>query len=78
MPSDRYDLIVIGSGPGGGSLAQRLAPTGKRILILERGGYLPRSQQNWNSKSVFVDGRYQAPETWYSSKGKSFHPGPHF
>ena len=42
--SDHYDLIVIGSGPGGGSLAHRLAPTGKRILMLERGGYLPRSR----------------------------------
>ena len=41
MPSDHYDLIVIGNGPGGTSLAHRLAPTGKRILIVERGGYQP-------------------------------------
>ena len=50
---DHYDLIVIGSGPGGASLAHRLAPTGKRILMLERGGYLPRSRENWDAKTVF-------------------------
>ena len=47
MPDDHYDIIVIGSGPGGGSLAHRLASTGKRILMLKRGDYLPRSRDNW-------------------------------
>jgi choline dehydrogenase-like flavoprotein len=76
--SDHYDLIVIGSGPGGGSLARRLAPTGKRILMLERGGYLPRSRANWDSKTVFVDGAYQATDTWYGKNGEAFHPGLHY
>jgi choline dehydrogenase-like flavoprotein len=75
---DHYDLIVIGSGPGGGSLAHRLAPTGKRILMLERGGYLPRSRANWDSKTVFVDGAYQAADTWYGNGGETFHPGLHY
>ena len=75
---DHYDLIVIGSGPGGGSLAHRLAATGKRILMLERGDYLPRSRDNWDSKTVFVDGKYQAPETWYGADGSTFHPGLHY
>lgn len=75
---DHYDLIVIGSGPGGASLAHRLAPTGKRILLLERGGYLPRSQKNWDSQTVFVDGAYQAKETWFGADGQSFHPGLHY
>jgi choline dehydrogenase-like flavoprotein len=48
MSDAHYDLIVVGSGPGGASLAHRLAPTGKRILILERGDYLPRSRDNWD------------------------------
>ncbi len=78
MSGDHYDVIVIGSGPGGGSLAQRLAPSGKRILMLERGGYLPRSRENWNAKTVFVDGKYQAEETWYGGNGRSFHPGLHY
>jgi choline dehydrogenase-like flavoprotein len=75
---DHQDVIVIGSGPGGASLAQRLARSGKRILLLERGGYLPRSQKNWDSQTVFVDGAYQAPETWHSSDGSTFHPGLHY
>ena len=78
MTIEHYDIIVIGSGPGGGSLAQRLAPTGKRILMLERGEYLPRSRDNWDAKTVFVDGKYQAPDTWYGKNGESFHPGLHF
>ena len=78
MPTDHYDLIVIGSGPGGASLAHRLAPTGKRILMLERGGYLPRSRKNWDSGTVFVDAAYQAKETWYGGNGAEFHPGLHY
>ena len=73
-----YDVIVVGSGPGGASLAHRLAPTGKRILMIERGDYLPRSQANWDSKTVFVDGTYQAEETWYGSDGRTFRPGLHY
>lgn len=76
--SDHYDLIVIGSGPGGASLAYQLAATGKRILILERGDYLPRSERNWNSQTVFVDGAYQAKEVWTNSAGKTFSPALHY
>ena len=78
MDDDHYDVIVIGSGPGGASLAQRLAPTGKRILILERGDYLPRSEKNWDAKTVFVDGAYQADETWTNAKGDTFSPALHY
>jgi choline dehydrogenase-like flavoprotein len=78
MLRERYDVIVIGSGPGGASLVQRLAPTGKRILLLERGDYLPRSRENWESQAVFVDAAYQAKENWYDSAGKVFHPGLHY
>ena len=77
MSQDHYDVIIIGSGPGGGAMAHSLAPTGKRILILERGPYLPREQANWNSKTVFVDGKYQVDETWYGADGSSFKPGLH-
>jgi choline dehydrogenase-like flavoprotein len=78
MAGDHYDLIVIGSGPGGASLAHRLAPTGKRILMLERGDYLPRTRANWDAQTVFVDGAYQAAETWYGADGREFHPGLHY
>jgi choline dehydrogenase-like flavoprotein len=78
MATERYDLIVIGSGPGGASLAHRLAPTGKRILILERGDYLARSEKNWNSQVVFVDAAYQVKETWTNAAGATFSPGLHY
>jgi choline dehydrogenase-like flavoprotein len=78
MPAKHYDVIVVGSGPGGATLAQRLAPTGKQILVLERGDYLPRSQKNWDAKAVFQDGIYQAQEDWYDRAGRVFHPGLHY
>ncbi len=59
-------------------MAWRLAQTGKMVLLLERGDYLPRERENWDSQSVFIDARYQAPETWYGADGKSFHPGLHY
>ncbi|MDQ2765059.1 MAG: GMC family oxidoreductase [Pseudomonadota bacterium] len=73
-----YDVIVIGSGPGGASLAHRLAPSGKRILILERGDYLPRTEANWSPEAVFVDGKYQADETWTNASGDTFSPALHY
>lgn len=78
MSSNHYDVIIIGSGPGGGTMAWKLAQTGRRILLLERGGYLRRERENWDSKAVFIDARYQAKETWYSSSGDTFHPGLHY
>jgi choline dehydrogenase-like flavoprotein len=78
MSDNHYDLVVIGSGPGGAALAQRLAPSGKRILILERGDWLERSIQNWDAKAVFIDNLYQAKETWYDKHGTAFHPGLHY
>jgi len=48
-----YDIIIIGTGAGGGALAQRLAPSGKQILILERGTFLPQEKENWNTRRSF-------------------------
>ena len=58
---DDYDVIIIGTGAGGGTLARALAGSGKRILLLERGGWLPREPQNWLAEDVFVDNRYVSP-----------------
>ena len=66
MAATAYDVLIIGSGPGGGTVARRLAQTGKRILLLERGDYLKRERQNWDTNEVFGKGRYQAKETWYA------------
>jgi choline dehydrogenase-like flavoprotein len=77
MP-ERYDVIIIGTGAGGGTLAHTLAPTGKRILLLERGNFLPREMGNWNPEQVFVDGRYISPDTWYDADGSTFQPQVHY
>ena len=73
-----YDVIIIGTGAGGGTLALRLAPTGKRILLVERGDYLKREIQNWDSKEVFVNARYKTKEEWICKDGTPFHPGQHY
>jgi choline dehydrogenase-like flavoprotein len=73
-----FDVIVIGSGAGGGTLVHRLAPSGKQILLLERGDWLPREPQNWSAGDVFVDGRYISPDTWYDEHDKAFQPQVHY
>ncbi|MBX3378498.1 MAG: GMC family oxidoreductase [Phycisphaeraceae bacterium] len=78
-PQDvHYDVIIIGSGAGGGTLAQRLAPSGKRILIIERGDFLPRERENWDTKAVFEQKRYLAKETWFDKDDKPFEPYTHY
>ena len=74
MADDHYDVIIIGTGAGGGTLAHRLAPSGKRILLLERGGYLPREPENWDSAEVFGRERYVTSERWYDKHGTAFRP----
>jgi len=77
--SEAYDVIVIGSGAGGGTLVRHLAPSGKRILLLERGDWLAREPQNWNVHDVFVDNRYISPDTWYDADtAKAFQPQVHY
>jgi choline dehydrogenase-like flavoprotein len=75
---DSYDVIIVGTGAGGGTLARHLAPSGKRILLLERGDWLPREPSNWLAQDVFVDNRYVSEDTWYDAQGKSFQPQIHY
>ncbi|PYM53807.1 MAG: dehydrogenase, partial [Candidatus Rokuibacteriota bacterium] len=69
-----YDVIIIGTGAGGGTLAYRLAPSGKRILLLERGEYVPREKANWDTKAVNLEGRYATKEVWRDAEGGALHP----
>jgi choline dehydrogenase-like flavoprotein len=75
---ERYDVIIIGTGAGGGTLARHLAPSGKRILLLERGDWLPREIENWLARDVFVENRYVSPDTWHDEHGKAFQPQIHY
>jgi choline dehydrogenase-like flavoprotein len=77
MP-DHYDIIVIGSGAGGGTLTHALAPTGRRILLLERGGWYPREKENWDSVAVWGNLRYRNAGHWVDQDGKEFNPKQHY
>jgi len=70
----QYDVIIIGTGAGGGTLASKLAPSGQKILLLERGDYVNREKDNWDSRAVNVDGKYQTKEKWQDKDGKELHP----
>ncbi len=72
--NERYDVIIIGSGAGGGTLAHALAGRGKKILLLERGEFVPREQDNWNARAVNVEAKYQTREVWHTAEGKPLHP----
>src|ERR1051325_2288005 len=69
-----YDVIIIGTGAGGGTLAWKLAPSGKRILLIERGDFVPREKDNWDPESVNVKGKYNTTEVWRDRDGKPLHP----
>jgi choline dehydrogenase-like flavoprotein len=76
--TEHYDVIIIGSGAGGGTLAHALADSGKSILLLERGDFLPRETDNWDPRPVFVDGKYISKDTWFDAGGKPFQPQVHY
>ena len=76
--TEHYDAIVIGSGAGGGTLARTLAKSGKRILLLERGNFLPRELCNWQPLQVLTAGRYVSQDTWYDAAGNPFEPRVHY
>lgn len=75
---ENYDIIIIGSGAGGGTLAYALADTGKKILIIERGDYLPREKENWDPYALFIAGRYNPDEEWLDKDGNTFKPSTHY
>jgi choline dehydrogenase-like flavoprotein len=73
-----FDIIIIGSGAGGATMAQSLAPSGKKILILERGEDLPIEDDNWDPKAVFVNKKYRTREKWRDKNGRAFVPNTNY
>lgn len=74
----RADVVIIGSGMGGGTMAAALADSGVDVLVVERGDFLPRELENWLPEAVFVEGRYKNAEDWYDADGTAFSPGVYY
>lgn len=73
-----YDIVIIGSGAGGGTLAYALRNSGAKILLIERGDFLPEEPENWSPEALFLEGRYKAKERWLNADGGTFQPGVHY
>jgi choline dehydrogenase-like flavoprotein len=76
--TNTFDLVIIGSGAGGGTMARALADTGARILVLERGDFVPQEDQNWSPDAVWRQLRYRTTETWLDESGTPFRPYTHY
>jgi len=76
--TEHYDIIIIGSGAGGGTIAHALADSPARVLILERGDFIPQEDQNWSPIAVWKDLRYQTSEQWLDEDGREFRPYTHY
>jgi len=78
MKSERYDIVIIGSGAGGGTVAHALADSPARILVLERGGFVPQEMENWDPEAVWKHLRYRVRERWVDRHGREFQPYTHY
>ena len=76
--TERYDVVIVGSGAGGGTMAHALADTGARILVLERGDFVPQEAENWDPEAVWKHLRYQSRERWLDERGREFRPYTHY
>ncbi len=78
MADNHFDVIIVGGGAGGTMLARRLAPSGKKILILERGPWLPREKRNWDVKHVAVTGCYETDDVWLDKNNNQIMTNAHY
>jgi choline dehydrogenase-like flavoprotein len=78
MRTEHFDIVIIGSGAGGGTMARALASTGRRILVIERGGFIPQEPENWNPAAVWKELRYRTSERWLDDRGQEFSPYTHY
>jgi len=73
-----FDIIIIGTGAGGGTMAHALSDTSARILIIERGDFVPQEEENWDPEAVWKHLRYRAKEQWVDENGRPFTPYTHY
>jgi choline dehydrogenase-like flavoprotein len=78
MGREHYDIVVIGTGAGGGTLAHALSSTAARVLIIERGDFVPQEEENWNPDAVWKQLRYRTRERWLDDQGAEFRPYTHY
>lgn len=78
MSTERFDIVIIGSGAGGGTLAHALADCGARILLVERGDVVPQEDENWSPDAVWRRLRYRTTERWLDGHGREFRPYTHY
>ena len=78
MRIERFDIIIIGSGAGGGTIAHALARSSARILVIERGDFVPQEEENWNPEAVWKHLRYRVQERWLDRRGQEFQPYTHY
>ncbi len=76
--TEAFDVVVLGSGVGGGTVARRLAATGARILVVERGDFIPQEPANWDPAEVWGAQRYRTPEMWVDRHDEEFSPYTHY
>jgi choline dehydrogenase-like flavoprotein len=76
--SAHYDIIIIGTGAGGGTMARALSTTDARILVVERGDFVPQEEENWDPEAVWRQLRYQTKERWVDDRGEEFRPYTHY
>jgi choline dehydrogenase-like flavoprotein len=78
MRRERYDIVIIGTGAGGGTMAYALADSPARLLVLERGDVIPQEVENWDPEAVWKHLRYRVPEHWIDRAGRAFRPYTHY
>ena len=76
--TEHYDIIIVGTGAGGGTMAHALSETDARVLIIERGDFVPQEDENWNPEAVWKHLRYQTKERWLDDRGREFSPYSHY
>ncbi|MBR0554457.1 GMC family oxidoreductase [Ciceribacter sp. L1K23] len=72
------DVIIIGSGMGGSTLAAALAPSGRNILILEKGERLKPSEADRDPEAIFARAKFRPKEEWLDGDGQPFNPGNYY
>ena len=69
-----YDVIVIGTGAGGATLAAELAEGGRSVLVLERGQSIPPGDLQSTGTELFRKERFHPKESWFGTDGDPFPP----